>query len=345
MSAPDPTNGTGFCESSNLSPGTPEYFSAATAPFITLFALYGLLGSYRQPPSVCLVYAFVAVNGVVSFMGHWVATHDSVWSVLDQLTIVIPLFLADYGLLDDVTRHWARDKVLSNTAYNIVKALSSLGAAGGITLAIGLSPLSTTTLEIIFIVLAVVLFALVYLTYRQGRGRGVSMLPVASVVVMVIAAVFWNTNERFCSAIPPERRRFVPGHALWHIAIGFGVYIITQYATYVLHDSGVRRIKMTPTLRVIIEDIGRTHTVRPDVGNALPSWLQRKPSLSKFWVRANPKPEAKGEGDLARDMESGAVAVRLSPGCARHHVTWPHPSCKPAGELPLEPSQSTIYID
>ncbi|KAJ3337829.1 hypothetical protein HDU93_000448 [Gonapodya sp. JEL0774] len=247
-------NTEGYCESLGLPDGTPEYFSAATAPIISIIGAYGVAGGGHYVPTVRLMYSFVFANGIGSFLAHF--TRVGVWWMIDRLTLILPVVMVDFLMLDEVIGLEARRKRIPLWAYQTISSLSALTVGTLVTAQIAQQSagIGTGSADTVFGVGVAVLFTLVLITTLQKRSSvtpALKRLPIVAFIVAIIAFTLWTLNEKLCLKIPLEARRWIPGHAIWHIVAASATYLAGQYLAFMYVQRHGYTPVMTKSLRVI----------------------------------------------------------------------------------------------
>jgi hypothetical protein len=199
-----------------------EPLNMASALFMTVTATFYLgISAYLDNGMIILVlYALIALNGLLSALGHLLAWIP--FTSTDAQTMVIPIIIATAGTMDEVlefvfgrldsprARFWRAAGIMITTLFTSM-ALPALQAGGYIIFVI------TFGLGVVF----VVVFQLVYFSiiaskdYPAKRDEHLKLrnICIVAAVIMVLALICWILDH-----IDVVCQNTIPiFHFLWHI--------------------------------------------------------------------------------------------------------------------------------
>jgi hypothetical protein len=225
-----------FCEGKIF--GIPEYINAFSSLFISCMGLIGIILNDASDIYYMIHYLLV-VNGIASFGYHW--TLEWGWKLMDQSSMLILICIGNYMLYNKIS------KIISQCIMiYLIFTLSMNGTS-----------IHELTFSYLFLVPSITLIPglLINITNKKLLFRGC--------LLCICGGLFWYITELLCDTY--NWLAYTCAHAIWHITISYGMYIITQCImlinnnTYELVQKNTFFYKIVPCLQYTNSNTNNEH--------------------------------------------------------------------------------------
>jgi hypothetical protein len=205
----------GFCESQLY---TPEYINSVTSLSISYFGYYGLKYNNHNNTNAYLLYSILIINGIMSFLYHW--TNYLGFGYLDRLTMVLIMYPSLTSCINEISYLYNYNK----------KYLLFAGQTYITTILIFTTFNNKNIFNFLFgiFLLSITYFMILINRKRFNIDYRLSQLinnGVIGILLIYFAIISWLITEILCDYF--WFLKYSQGHALWHIFIGFGGYLIS----------------------------------------------------------------------------------------------------------------------
>lgn len=223
-----------FCEASlyidsNNNPH-PEYINTLSSLFLSFIGLRALTYSNLSSPYRFL-YTSMMINGFTSAGYHW--TNQIGWGLLDRMSMILIALSSTFVFmqyLDDLIEMYRWQNV-----DGMLRAINLLIAAYFTILytVAGLHYEEIFNYLFSCFLISLVVFMILIHKYRVKLRIKYDIVKIGwkGIFYIVLSGFFWITSEKLCSSYPMIR--YLHGHAIWHIAVSYGGYLVSLVPLYI----------------------------------------------------------------------------------------------------------------
>lgn len=191
-----------------------EYLNSFSSLFISAIGFWGFRFPHSSP-SITLVYVALFLNGIGSFGYHW--TNQIGWGLIDRMTMILISISSIQIGLETVFRN-KFIFVLSQAYITSLLVVCALQYDDLFNILFGLF-----LVTLLLYVRTVQIKNLAEYEYIRKGYLGI--------LFIVIAGLSWIITEKYCHEL-----KYVPGHAIWHIAISYGGHLILQLSSNIAQE-------------------------------------------------------------------------------------------------------------
>jgi hypothetical protein len=258
------TRENGFCES--IDGDLPEIVNCVSSLFIIYIGFIGLFFNKNVNINYRLVYTMILINGFSSFAYHWTLHYG--WKLFDEYSMLLGVYLATLLYYNNLLYILKRENHIKELSINIMCIISSIYLILGLVLNT-ISNLFTIlfAIPLIFLLFNIYYFRKVMYNH-SSTFRDIDNVPILSlcepinvplyapsfvssnlregenwkdyifrilnkgVFCCIFSAIIWIITETLCYKF--EILRYLQGHAIWHIGMSYGMYLIIQHMIHLI---------------------------------------------------------------------------------------------------------------
>jgi hypothetical protein len=209
-----------FCEA-KLWNGPPEYINSLTSIIISIIGIYGLINNHHNNYNIYLLYSSLIINGITSFFYHW--NNQLGWGLLDRFSMILIAISSIYGGFIELSYLYK----LNNNSKKIFALLSILYFTILLTVCgLGYEEIFNTLFGIF---LALIIFSMYLINKKadiiNSQIHKLIKNGIIGIILITIAGISWILIEKLCNTV--SIMKYLQGHAIWHIFVSFGGYLIS----------------------------------------------------------------------------------------------------------------------
>jgi hypothetical protein len=213
-----------FCES-KLWGGPPEYINSMTSLFISFIGCYGLIKNNHLNNEVFMLYSAFIINGIASSLYHW--TNYLGWGYFDRFSMVLIAYPSIVGGLKELTYLYKFENKLNKVFITLIQLYFTLIITF---CALDYEQLFNNLFG--FFLGFILIFMIMVNNKRELLNDKIKVLinyGFIGVTMIAIAGISWIVIENLCDKY--WIMKYTHGHAIWHIFVSFGGYLVSLLLT------------------------------------------------------------------------------------------------------------------
>lgn len=209
-----------FCEV-NIYGSPPEYINCLSALFISFIGMFAIYFNIYNK-DITNLYMALIINGITSFYYHY--TNIIGWGLMDRFSMVLIANSCMNIFLSILQKMNINKYILITFRLLLTSYITFLLTACGLH-----HEDLFNNLFGIFLGSLILFMIFISLTrYRFRIPRNIFNNGWKGIGIIALGGIVWIITENYCHSI--FLMKYLLGHAIWHVCVGFGGYLISLVA-------------------------------------------------------------------------------------------------------------------